>query len=197
MSWLSMVQRCNTKSSTSYADYGGRGITVCSRWRKFDNFVEDMGVRPSSLHTLDRIDSNGHYEISNCRWSTAKAQARNRRSNHLIEIGGEVRSVAAWAEVAGLEQGTLGHRIRSGWDPKTAVTTPVGTINPAYVSFASGRAVGKKLSADQVTSIVQKASTGRYTAVSLGKEYGVSASAICHVLKQFNIRLKKGRPKCV
>lgn len=77
--WAGMRKRCYSKKCKSYIDYGGRGIVVCERWSKFENFYEDMGQRPSPDHSLDRIDVDGNYEPSNCRWATAGEQARNRR----------------------------------------------------------------------------------------------------------------------
>lgn len=75
--WKSMLQRCNNPKCTAYARYGGRGITVCDRWRNFENFLEDMGIQPPGL-TLDRTNNNGNYEPSNCRWVTHKENCNNR-----------------------------------------------------------------------------------------------------------------------
>lgn len=81
-SWQSMLARCRFTSRDPSKKYAGRGITVCERWRSFDNFLADMGERPAGT-TLDRINPNGHYEPGNCRWSTPREQARNRRNARL------------------------------------------------------------------------------------------------------------------
>lgn len=79
--WRSMVQRCADPNNISYKYYGGRGIKVCERWQKFENFLADMGERPQGM-TLDRYpDNNGNYEVGNCRWATAIQQRANRRDS--------------------------------------------------------------------------------------------------------------------
>lgn len=77
--WVAMLQRCTNPNLPGYSEYGGRGITVCERWRDFVNFNADMGAKPTPKHSLDRIDNNGNYEPDNCRWSTPKEQINNQR----------------------------------------------------------------------------------------------------------------------
>lgn len=77
--WGGMIKRCRNEKSTGYPDYGGRGITVCDRWNDFENFLEDMGLRPSPFHSIERKDVNGNYEPENCKWATKTEQSRNTR----------------------------------------------------------------------------------------------------------------------
>jgi hypothetical protein len=78
--WKAMIRRCETPSSSNYSIYGGRGITVCERWRhSYDNFLSDLGRKPSSVHSLDRTNVNGNYEPDNCKWSSPSEQSKNRR----------------------------------------------------------------------------------------------------------------------
>jgi hypothetical protein len=122
--WTSMLSRCHNEDADNYDLYGGRGISVCERWMTFDNFLEDMGVRPHGT-TLDRIDVDGHYELTNCRWATNKQQCRNTRSNINLTHDGVTRCVSEWAEVLGVKVSCLRMRLNKGWSVERALTTPV------------------------------------------------------------------------
>lgn len=122
--WRAMLDRCENKTYREYPDYGGRGIKICERWHDFNNFYADMGARPKGM-TLDRIDNNGNYEPSNCRWATAKTQSNNRRSNTLITYKGRTQTLQQWADETGICSGTISQRIRKrGWSIEKALTTP-------------------------------------------------------------------------
>lgn len=77
--WCGMIKRCQNRNCTGYSDYGGRGIAVCERWLKFENFLEDMGMRPSKYHSIERKNVNGNYEPDNCKWASPTEQSRNTR----------------------------------------------------------------------------------------------------------------------
>jgi hypothetical protein len=122
--WLTMNTRCNNPRATGFDNYGGRGIVVCQRWRQFPNFLADMGPRPSSKHSIDRIDNDGPYDPTNCRWVTRTEQARNTRANHLVNYLGRTQCLAEWADDLGVPESRLRHRLRHGWSVHDALMTP-------------------------------------------------------------------------
>ena len=126
--WNSMHTRCTNPRNKSYADYGGRGISVCERWRSFENFLADMGPRPSREHSIDRIDNNGNYCPENCRWSTRQEQCKNRRSTVFVFAFGETKTVTEWSMDGrcAVSRLCLGERIRKGWNAEVSITTPSG-----------------------------------------------------------------------
>jgi len=125
-SWSAMQERCRNPKSSYYANYGGRGVEVCARWREsFENFFADMGRMPGSGYSLERIDNNGDYEPGNCRWATRKEQMRNKRTNHLLTLQGKTMTLAEWAEVVGIESSAIRQRLNRGWSVEEALTTPL------------------------------------------------------------------------
>lgn len=119
--WAQMRARCLNKQSTVYRHYGGRGIQVCERWALFEAFLSDMGEKPSAAHTLDRIDPNGNYEPSNCRWATWKQQQQNRRNNRIVTYNGLTASLAEVCDANGLKYKTVHARLSKGMPLEVAM----------------------------------------------------------------------------
>lgn len=120
--WQMMIRRCYDPDSVAYKNYGGRGISVCERWlNSVENFYLDMGERPSSKYSLERIDNNGNYEPSNCKWATTKEQSRNRRNNRVLNCNGIKKCVADFAEEIGVHPDKIHNRLKYGWSDYEAV----------------------------------------------------------------------------
>jgi hypothetical protein len=125
-SWTGAKHRCKSEHPSNFKSYRAKGISFSPKWDKFPDFLADMGERPKGT-SLDRIDPNGNYEPGNCRWATGTTQGRNKTSNVLLTLSGEVRCMSEWAEELGLPYFTLCWRIRQGWSHEKALTTPVRT----------------------------------------------------------------------
>lgn len=139
--WQRMRGRCSNPNSKDYFYYGQRGIGVCPEWDTvfggFEAFLEHIGPRPSDLHTVDRIDTDGNYQPGNVRWATRAEQSRNRRPftvdgtrnprARVIEVEGVRRTIAGWARALGVDRGVVRGRLKRGWEPARAVTEPPGT----------------------------------------------------------------------
>ncbi len=123
--WARMQSRCNSPSASAYHRYGGRGISVCERWKSFPNFLADMGPKPSPRHSIERIDSNGNYEPSNCRWATPYEQAQNTARNVYVRVDGEVAAVSAMARKHGIPTGAVYQRLRAGWSIERTFSEPL------------------------------------------------------------------------
>ena len=124
--WQHMKDRCFNSNYKQYLYYGGRGITVCDRWKNsFENFLADMGSRPAPKHSIDRIDNNGDYRPDNCRWATKVEQANNRRYNRLITIACVTLTIAQWTKEMGFSENLISNRLKDGWSEFDAVMTPV------------------------------------------------------------------------
>lgn len=120
--WRHMRTRCENQNCPAYKWYGGRGIKVCERWLDFKNFFDDMGARPSKKHTIDRIDVNGDYAPSNCRWATMKTQQRNRSNNVIYTHNGVTASLAELCELNGCKYSTVHMRLVKGASIDLAMT---------------------------------------------------------------------------
>ena len=122
--WAHMKERCYNLNYKHFSDYGGRGITVCDEWKndfaEFYNWAMSNGY--SDDLTIDRINNDGNYEPSNCRWVDMNTQENNRRNNHFITINGVTHTVAEWAKIKGISQHTIYARLKIGWSEYDAIT---------------------------------------------------------------------------
>jgi hypothetical protein len=114
-SWLHMRRRCVRVDEPAYENYGGRGIAVCERWQSFENFLADMGPKPTPKHSIERLDNEKNYSLDNCVWATRTEQNCNTRRNVYIEIGGERLAVSAAARKFNIPVTRLRTRLRRGW----------------------------------------------------------------------------------
>jgi len=124
IAWKSMINRTSNPKCERYKNYGGRGISVCSEWFTYQNFFNDMGRAPSKEHSIDRIDVNGNYESSNCRWVDRKTQCRNRTSNNVQEYNGERLPLIELSEKYNVPYDLLCLRVSRGWNISEAINTP-------------------------------------------------------------------------
>lgn len=124
--WQSMLSRCLNSNDANYRRYGARGITVCDSWAaSFQNFLDDMGKRPSQEYSLDRIDNDGGYHPENCKWSTKKEQAINRRNTRKLAFQGMSLTIEEWSKLTGLNINTINSRLCYGWCVEDVLTQPV------------------------------------------------------------------------
>lgn len=168
--WQGMISRCYNQNNPAYPEWGGRGITVCQRWRdSFLAFYDDMGEPPPGL-TLDRYpDNNGNYEPENCRWGTRKQQARNTRRNRKFTLNGVTKSAAEWAEDLGISASTIYSRHR--------LKMPVEKIlsSNKHPERASGEHNGKAV---LTSNVVIEIFRSKERLVTIAKRFGISSSHV-------------------
>lgn len=162
--WMGMFARCHSPTSPAYKRYGGRGIKVCRRWNKFENFLSDMGERPSRAHSLDRINNDGGYSPSNCRWATRAQQNRNRSNNQWLTIDGKTAIITDWAVATGVGDGTIRWRLAHGWSPEKA-------IRPVTV---------RRLTDDDVNQIRLALARGA-SYVDVAAKFGIDRTTVCRI----------------
>lgn len=136
--WQTARLRCTNPGNRAWPDYGGRGITMCERWlNSVEAFISDMGRKPSPRHEIDREKNDRGYEPDNCSWVLRKVNCRNRRSNHMITMGGETRTLAEWCELRGMPRSTVQKRLGAGWTPERALSAPIGPTGPKMKACVS------------------------------------------------------------
>ena len=123
--WSAMKRRCDNSNVKNYQDYGGRGITYCERWSKFENFLEDMGEKPEG-YSIERVENSGPYCKENCRWATSLEQGRNKRNNIPVTLKGETKTLKEWSILLNVPYKVAHQRIkRDGYTPEEALTRPM------------------------------------------------------------------------
>lgn len=124
--WTNIKYRCYKEGSQSYHKYGARGITVCDRWlNSFENFIADLGPRPTPKHSVERLDNNSNYEPGNCKWATPKEQQNNTSMCRWIEYDGMTKTLSQWSDVIGVSAQVIGKRLDGGWSIEKSLTTPI------------------------------------------------------------------------
>lgn len=159
-----MRDRCENPNSTPWQYYGGRGITICPQWKKFETFLEDMGPCPSDKHTIDRLDNDGNYEPGNCQWQTTMKQARNKSNNRWLTVNGRRMVIADWAQETGLTAQTIRKRLERGLSDEQAVST------------VRERSPRSTLTAELVRELRVEYEVGAAARAALGKRNGITAT---------------------
>lgn len=134
--WIGMRDRCNNPENQNYAEYGGRGISVCLAWNgDFPTFYRDMGARPTALHTLERGDNDGNYEPGNVRWATREEQCNNTRRSKFVEYQGVRFTIGQLAKHLGTTRNILAYGLKIGLAPEQAAIRrlPAGRITPKRI----------------------------------------------------------------
>ena len=123
--WQDMLRRCANPDRDEYPRYGGRGISVDPSWLNFSQFYKDMGPRPSTKHSIERLDNNGNYTPQNCKWATNEEQANNKRNTTILVHQGKSKSITEWGLETKLDPETIRNRITNlGWSVEKALETP-------------------------------------------------------------------------
>ena len=168
--WRGMFNRCYNQNQKSYKNYGAKGIRVCDEWHGkegFKNFIKDLGERPVGA-TIERINSRGNYEPSNCRWATRLEQANNKSNNRMITINGLTQTKSQWAKSHNINVSLFHFRVKNGMDPLEALTKPVA------------KRPNSTLTDDNIVEI--RNSYPMITTPNLAKKFGVSKKAILNIL---------------
>lgn len=121
--WRSIKERCLNSKNKKYSDYGGRGIIICDRWKdSFQNFIDDMGVRHNKNLSIDRINNNGNYDPTNCKWATWIEQQNNKNNNRILEFNGKSQTVAQWSRELGVPHQRINQRLFRNWSIERTLT---------------------------------------------------------------------------
>lgn len=186
--WAGIIQRCRNPKNPNYFRYGGNGIDICDEWRdSFPAFLAAVGTRPSSAHSIDRINNATGYAPGNVRWTTPREQAQNQSTTRFIEAFGERLCLAEWARKKQISIVTLFSRLdHLGWSPERAIATPsLGRVETA-----------RKLTERQVSEIRRRAALGE-SGKTLARQFRVNHTTACRVIagKSFSSAIASQRAK--
>ena len=194
--FASMIERCYNSDSPNYYWYGARGIKICDEWlQDMSAFAADMGFPPALDYSIERIDYNGNYEPSNCRWATAEEQNNNTRRTRLITYNGKTQSLKDWAKEYDLDVHGLSDRLRRGWDMEKSLTTPgrksfdEGQAEKKAKTDAMWKAKGKLYKAHSKQKRGQKLSKAEKEIIKLeNKKIALAASKAFEAKKEYDAR---------
>jgi hypothetical protein len=136
-SWRAMIQRCTNSNHKDWHSYGGRGITVCDRWlHSFEFFLQDMGLKPDTTYSIDRIDVNGNYEPYNCRWASTEEQSMSRRDTRKLTFNNKTLNLKQWSKIVQIPYNILRQRYDLKWTPEKILTTqPIKKSPPITITY--------------------------------------------------------------
>ena len=170
--WKGMMERCSSEGAVAYRYYGAKGVRVCERWHSFWNFVEDMGMKPTPLHTIDRWpNKSGNYGPGNCRWATMAEQNHNKENNHWIEYEGERLTIDQWARKLGVKSCTICSRIKRGWSLEEIVTLGKQVSSLRKLSPEKAEKIRADKRPDSFLALAYGVSRRAIWAVRKGKSY--------------------------
>jgi len=175
--WYGIYARCYNKSNNQYCYYGQRGISMCDEWRNDILVFRDWAIANgySEELTIDRIDNNGNYEPSNCRWASMREQSNNRRSNTHLSYKGQTHTMAEWSRITGISERSLWNRkFNCGWSDEKTLTTPCRIIHRK-----------SSFSKEQKENMVQDRLSG-LTYNDIAKKWGCNRHTVSEIIKELN-----------
>jgi hypothetical protein len=171
-----MRARCADVTGRHRKYYGAAGVTICDRWQSFENFLADMGERPSLEYSLDRIDNSKDYEPGNCRWATRKVQGANRACVMPLTFNGKTQNPEDWARELGIKPQTLRRRVSRGWPVERVLTAPAKRGTPGESSATA------KLTDELVRQLRKEGLHGTAARKKRAAELGIGLSTLEHAL---------------
>lgn len=176
--WLGIKMRCHNHRKDCFADYGGRGIVVVDEWRtSFQQFIADIGPRPSPMHSIERKDNNGPYSAENCYWATKREQTRNTRKNHWLQFNGESVTLTDLAARHNIRPSTLFHRLTKLGLPIEMALTGKPNRDRRFDGQAPRVRKPHKLTTEAARAIKRRFESGA-TKTDIAKEFGVARSLV-------------------